>query len=193
MKKKIILMLIVIVIVFCYIIGKVNEKNMNLNINGQLQNSNSKIEKNYNLSDAEENINNLINTIYSNDELEKILEQTYTLESLKSFYPIECFREYYGGYKAVYSSEDKFLVIIFDNLGNKEFSCIYLKSANSEFLDRIDENTSYDDVMKLDKNGNYLATSSLPYHTTHYTEDGYFVSIEYDNDLYVKKIYVELL
>lgn len=208
MKKIFIIILIIGILIIGYNFGK-DESIMKVNNNDR--NVNEKILLKYETKEINSKDNNfifgiplsnvhnknLISTTYVDNELFDMSQFDYNIEEYNDKYPIECLRKAaFGGYRVVYSSKDKYLILIFDEAGNKTFSRVYNKSADLNFIKNITNNSTIEDVINLDEKADYvvLGVSNIDSHYTHhYTEDGYHVYIEYDINFNVKNVNVELL
>ena len=141
-------------------------------------------------------------TVYTDEQLADIARFEGTLNELNKKFPVECLRELEDGYRASYLGKNSVAVIYFDEKGNKlsgsKFKTLKLKSD----FDALTEGQAIDDVQKLAPDGNYLflysGRNDLPKISSHYTADGYLISIEYeydkaDNCLKIVKITQELI
>ena len=139
----------------------------------------------------------LASKIYSSTQLLEIIADNGSIEELNTRYPIECIRENEDTYRVTYPGDDCVAVIIFDKNGNKLLSNIYNVQNMKADFDQIKEGESLDRVKEIDPNGNYLflytGRNDFPRKSTHYTEDGYLITIEYDSSNIVLKKQEELI
>lgn len=153
---------------------------------------------------SEENINNLITKEYSNKELRKIDLLDLNLEELDSKYRIECLRkedldESSFPYSVIYKSKNQYLIIYFNENGEKKFSYISKMSKDKDKFDfvKIGE-TKFIEIYLADfGNGMYdKFDSSMNWSTstsTHLTKDGYVIIYEYDESNIVQSITIEMI
>ena len=83
-----------------------------------------------------------------------------------------------------YLGDGRIAVLLFDNYGNKLFGNIYnLQLLKSDF-DSLAEGQSLEKVREIDPDGEYLflctGRNDTPKVSSHYTKDGYLITIEYD-------------
>lgn len=141
---------------------------------------------------SEENVNDIITKEYSNKELDEIESADLNLEKLDKKYKIECIKEdsYYpfSTYKVVYKSNNKFLIICFDEKGEKLYAFAPRMSNEKQKFDSIE-------IGKDDRNKVYLNDSNLSLvpeldfvinHNSnllaHYTKDGLLITFEYNEN-----------
>ncbi len=86
----------------------------------------------------------------------------------------------------VIPGETSVLVLQYDENGELESGSIREMSRESETFDAVNEGISIHRIMELDPKGDYGFTYSgrndLPRHSYHYTPDGYFIDITYDDN-----------
>lgn len=173
MKK--ILVIFVILIILCFTLYFERRLNMG----------------NIEISDDSLKVSALISKEYSEADLTSISLLDYSIFEYNKLYPIECLRKEYNNYKLVYCGDSGYLVIYFNMDGKKVFSKYFKKSVSYDNFIGIKHGTYYKDVMAIDKYGNYdsfYASSTTSFRSEHYTDDGYYIIIEYDDNLNVSNL-----
>lgn len=177
----------IFVIVLLFLTAGCNNKNKVEEMNYEERNMNDLIAL---ISD--ENVNDIITMEYSNKKLNEIESSDLDLENLDKKYKIECIRKdtYYpfSTYKVVYKSKNKFLIICFDDKGEKLYAFAPRMSNEKQKFDSIE-------IGKDNRNKVYLNDSNLSLipeldfvisHNSnlsaHYTKDGYLITFEYDEN-----------
>ncbi len=149
-----------------------------------------------NISQKNENIINLISTVYDDDTLKEIISIDGKIKDINKKYPIECIRKFSKIYRISYLGIEKVAILLFDYDGNKLFGKIYdTKKLKSDFSE-LKNGDSLKDVQNIDPNGEYLFlftgrndASRVSYH---YARDGFVIMIEYDNNK-IKSIKIQLI
>ena len=148
------------------------------------------------LASSDATVTDLVSKTYSDSELLTIAQFQGTMKELNVEYPMECVREMNGIYRVSYLGQSKIATIIFDEKGNILIGNVYdTVKRNSDFEDLL-IGQSLDEVKKFDPNGGYLflyTGKNNPRISTHYTLDGYLISIEYDDKNRVIDIKRELI
>lgn len=145
------------------------------------------------VSDSQKNINELVTTQYTNEQLNNICDEELTLTEFNSKYPIECLRKRSDSLTAAYKSSDSFLIIYFNSDGTKEYANLFKAVRTKDEFSSISTGKTLDDVMKLDPDGVYyfLTTGrNEPRISDHCTSDGHLVQIRYNdkNEVIEKQI-----
>lgn len=149
-------------------------------------------------SSANDNVNKLINRIYSDKELEEINSLRLSYLELDNLYPIECVR-YVNNfeYSVTYKGENKYLIIKFNKSGEKKYSKIYISTYKKSDFSFITIGESFFNIKKFDDNGYYyfwnVGNTEAEYKSWHYTIDGYIIIITYDEHLDVIGIEEQLI
>lgn len=135
--------------------------------------------------------------IYDDWELQKVVEFEGNIDQLNDKYPIECIRKNNPGYRVSYPGNDKVAVILYDNSGKKISGVIYNTERSKSDFGALIKGESLDEVLKTDPDGEYLflytGKNDTPKASSHYTNDGYLISIEYDDFNTVISISEELI
>ena len=120
-----------------------------------------------------------------------------SLNELNTKYPIECLREDNGMYRVSYLGDGNLAIFLFDSSGNKLFGSIYSTQSLKSDFDRLVKGQSLDEVRAIDPNGEYLflytGRNDAPKVSSHYTKDGYLITIEYDVSNVITSINEELI
>ena len=142
-------------------------------------------------------IKDIIKHVYTDEELEAILQFKGPLSELNSKYPVECLRETETMKYAIYCSNNDIVFVYFDLSGNqKGRSSRFSMQHYSDEFQNLQVGDTIDDVLKLDPDGSYLFLYTgvqLPHGSTHCTKDGYFVFIEYDEHNIITSIDIKLI
>ena len=154
------------------------------------------------VSDPEANAFELIQHVYTDEELDEIdtQAQELTLKELHARYPVECLR-YVGDesicYICYYTSQDRILREYYDADG--ELLPVYnhvLTLFDDETVAAISVGESVSQVMERIPDGDYTflyaSWSEFPKISQFYTYSGYCVTVRYDDDMKVSSIDKEL-
>lgn len=135
-------------------------------------------------SPSEKNLIHLASTIYDESQLLEIVNFKGLMNELQAKHPIECLREDSGTYRASYLGDGSIAVILFDDSGNKLWGKIYNTQLLKSDFGRLSKGQQLDEVRAIDPNGEYLflhtGRNDTPKVSSHYTKDGYLITIEYD-------------
>lgn len=136
------------------------------------------------VSPANQTIVALASKTYDDAQLLEISQFDGSLNELNAHYPAECVREENGLYRVSYLGSESVAALLFDGAGNRLLGRVYSAQLQKADFDAISAGQSLDDVLRLDPNGEYLflftGRNDLPRVSTHYTKDGYIISMEYD-------------
>lgn len=159
---------------------------------------NNKIDS-FNILSSSEDINmmEMIDKIYTDDQLNDIVNFSGTLDELNAQYAIECIREIEDSYRIAYLGKSKIGIITFNSEGVKVFGRVYCMSPAKEAFDDIAVGQSLDDVRAIDPDGEYIflytGRNDTPKVSTHFTDDGYMIKITYNDLNIVANISCELV
>ena len=149
------------------------------------------------LSPSGKNINDLVSVIYDETQLTEIVEFNGSLNRLNKKFPIECLRDNNNGYRVSYLGKESVAIVTFDSLGNKIIANIYSLNITKSEFDGLSNGHLLDEVMTVDPNGEYLflyaGRNDIPRMSTHYTKDGYLITVEYDETLSIVEIKKEFI
>ncbi|MCR4651872.1 MAG: hypothetical protein K5662_08990 [Lachnospiraceae bacterium] len=147
-----------------------------------------------------DNILKIVTKRYTDEQLKTIVGFSGNLSELNDIYPIECIRvsdgEVEGKYKVTYIGEQCYAFLWFDEnqeVFNRE---LYNKSPELRVFEHLGTDLSFDDIKKIDPNGNYVlfCLGVSDFKTSyHCTEDGYLVTINYDDNYKIVDIQKELI
>lgn len=148
-------------------------------------------------SPSNESLVDLASQIYDEQQLSELANFNGSMNELSTKCPIECLRKNDGIYRASYLGEESIAVLIFDDSGSKVLGKVYnIQLLKSEF-DALKKGQSLDDVRSIDPNGEYLflytGRNDIPKTSSHYTKDGYLITIEYDTSNFITSINIELI
>lgn len=126
----------------------------------------------------------LASKIYNESELLEITRFDGSLKELNNKYPIACLREDNGIYRAAYLGDGSIGIFLFDGSGNKLSAKTYSMQRFKSDFDGLTKGQSLDEVRAIDPNGEYLflftGRNDIPRVSSHYTKDGYCITIAYD-------------
>ncbi len=156
-------------------------------------------ESNIEIKVADSNITliDLVTVTYSKDELIDITQFNGNMYELNTKFPIECIRNSNNNYRVSYLGDHTVAIITFDNLGNKIAGTVYSMQLSKSDFSSLTNGCSLNDVQKIDPFGEYLflytGRNDVPRCSTHYTTDGYLISIMYDDNNIINDIKYELI
>lgn len=149
------------------------------------------------ISKPDESLINLASKTYNESQLLEIVKFTGSISELNSLYPIECLRKHNGIYRASYLGSESIAVLLFDDEGNRFLGNIYYPQLLRSSFDRVKKGQFLEDVQAIDPNGEYLfldtGRNDIPKVSSHYTKDGYLITIEYDVSNTIVSINEELI
>lgn len=135
-------------------------------------------------SPSDKSIIDLASKIYDEPELLELAKFNGSIDELNAQYPIECLREDNSTYRAAYLGNESIAVLLFDNYGNKLLGRVYSIQLLKSDFDSLKEGQSLEEARIIDPNGEYLflytGRNDTPKVSSHYTKDGYLITIEYD-------------
>ena len=139
---------------------------------------------NVEISPEDKSLVDLASTIYDETVLSEIVKFNGSLNELNEEYPVECLREEDGIYRVSYLGEERIAVLQFDSSCKKLSGNVYSARLKINDFGNLVIGQSLAEVKTIDPNGVYLflytGRSDTPKVSSHYTKDGYFISIEYD-------------
>ena len=152
---------------------------------------------NINFSPENENIVDLTTYIYSHAELVEISQFPGGIIDINKVYPIECIRKIDNMVRLAYKGDGYIAILMYEGDGTKimgrVYSCVVMKSA----FDSLEVGSTIDDVRNVDIYGNYTflytGRDDVPRISTHYTTDGYLVTISYDEHNFISSITTSLI
>lgn len=134
---------------------------------------------------------------YSDSELANIAEFDGSVDELDDKYPIECVRSYYKGYRVSYLGDGNVAALVFDSHGDKQWGRVHKTRLSKADFGAIKNGEAVADVMALDPDGEFLflytGSDDAPRVSSHYTTDGYLISVWYDDSYKVEKVEHELI
>lgn len=182
LKKQFMFSVIIVLLIFC----SCNKGGSNLKNDLEIQ-----------VSPPEKSLIDLTSTIYDDSQLTELSKFGGSIEELDAKYPIQCLRENNGAYRVSYRGKEKIAVLLFDNIGNKLLGNVYsCKLLKSDFAN-VTKGQLLEDIRKIDPDGEYLflytGRNDAPKTSSHYTKDGFLITIEYDSQNNVFSIDQELV
>ena len=155
--------------------------------------------KYFNQSNADKNIYELASVVYSEEELDDIVNEEYHIDALNDKYPVEVIRSGapYGSedYSVAYLGKEHYVSMLY----GKDGICLGAEKVRisnitlEQFLS-IEIGTPLENVKSFDLYGDYDLTEHItgqyiPLTSIHYSKDGYIVYITYYDESYcVEKI-----
>lgn len=149
------------------------------------------------ISPSDKSLIDLASIIYEELQLSELVKFNGSIDELNAQYPIECLREDNGTYRVAYLGDGSIAVLLFDNYGNIFRGNIYNTQLLKSDFEGLTKGQSLEEVRKIDTNGEYLflytGRNDIPKVSSHYTKDGYLITIEYDASNNVVSISEELI
>ncbi len=150
-----------------------------------------------NISTSDKNLIELVSRIYDESQLNDISQFNGDINQLNDIYPIECLRKVGEYYRASYLGNYSVAIIIFDNSGKKLKGNIFSIQCLKSDFDELEKGKSLHEVKNIDPKGEYLflytGRNDTPRKSSHYTKDGYLITIEYDTSNNILSISEELI
>ena len=134
----------------------------------------------------DKNIMELVSKKYSDAQLRTISQLEATMSELNKQYPIECLRKIGTAYRVSYLGNDGVAIIYFDSSEKKTLGSVCRLHLTKADFDELTIGQSLERVQELDPQGEYLflysGRNDAPKISTHYTIDGYLITVEYDEE-----------
>ena len=134
---------------------------------------------------------------HSESELTTIASFVGSIRNLNEKYPIECIRKTERGYRVTYYGDSSVSVLLFNNSEELVMGNVYSTSQPKEMFGSLSTSDSVYDVQKIDPNGYYpflyTGRNDVLKQSTHYTVDGYLITIDYDEKYMFSSIGIELI
>ena len=152
---------------------------------------------NIEISPLDKNLVDLSTKIYEDNQLLELTKFEGTLNQFNTKYPIECLRKNGDFYRASYLGNESVAIVLFDNSYNKITGKIYSTALYKSEFERLEKGQLLSDVMIIDPDGEYMflyaGRNDIPKVSTHYTKDGYLITVEYDDSNTIVSISEELI
>lgn len=136
------------------------------------------------ISPSDKSLIDLASKVYDESQLLELAKFNGSIDELNAQYPIECLREDNGTYRASYLGNGSIVVLLFDNYGNRYWGNIYNTNLLKADFEGLAKGQLLEEVRKIDPNGEFLflytGRNDIPKVSSHYTKDGYLITIEYD-------------
>ena len=154
-------------------------------------------ERQQEISPDDKSIYDLATERYDATQLSEIADFNGSLSELCEKYPAECLRKADGEFRVSYLGEESVAVVRFDAVGKKLYGHVYgTKLLKSDF-DKLKPGSTLDDVRIIDPDGEYLflytGRNDIPRLSSHYTKDGWLITVMYDDSNTVTSIEAELI
>ena len=119
------------------------------------------------------------------------------MNEMNAKFPIECLRKKNSIYRVSYLGDGNIAVLLFDDSGNRVSGNIYSTPLLKSNFDNLKKGQLLDEVRVIDPGGEYLflytGRNDIPRMSSHYTKDGYLITIEYDASDKIRNINEELI
>lgn len=129
---------------------------------------------------------------YTDEQLLEIAGFTGSIKEITNSYKTNYIKKTANVHFVVFRGESKILLLTFDSSGNKVLESFHNMTVAKSAFDMISVGSKLSDVQMIDPEGEYLflytGRNDVPKVSTHYTTDGFLVSITYDVDNTVLKI-----
>ena len=150
-----------------------------------------------NIAPTNQSISEITSRVYDDATLLEIVGFNGTMNELDSQYPIECLRMDGDRYRCAFLGQRQVAIVLFDSSGNKLLGKIHkLQNFKSDFNELV-VGCSLEDVQKVDPNGEYLflytGRNDTPRISSHYTEDGWLITIKYNEENMIESITQDLI
>lgn len=148
-------------------------------------------------SPSDKRLFGLASKIYNESQLQEIASFNGYIDELDYKYPIYCLRKHNGIYRVSYLGEESIAVLLFDDACKKFSGKIFTPTILKSAFSGIEKGCSLEEVRKIDPDGEYLfidtAKKDTPKVSSHYTIDGYLITVEYDDENTVINVDVKVL
>jgi len=149
------------------------------------------------LSPWNKSLIDLASQMYNETKLWEIANFHGSIHELNSNYSIECLRETNHMYRASFLGNEAVAVLLFDGSGNKIWGNVYHTQLLASDFDIVKKGHLLNEVRTLDPKGEYLflytGKNDTPKTSSHYTKDGYLITIEYDASNVITNIHKEFI
>ena len=149
------------------------------------------------ISPSDKSLVTLASRIYDEQQLSELVEFNGTITELDDIYPIECLRKNGNIYRVSYLGDGSIVVLLFDASGNKVLGNIHsIQRLKSDF-DELVKGQSLEQVRAIDPDGEYFflytGRNDTPKFSSHYTQDGYLITIKYNETNTIVSVSEELI
>lgn len=148
-------------------------------------------------SPSDKSLIELATRIYEESQLLEIVRFSGSLSELNARYPIECLREDSGIYRVSYLGDGSVAVLLFGDSQNRLLGNIYKTDLLKSDFGGLLKGQLLEEVRAIDPNGEYLflftGRNDTPKVSSHYTKDGYLITIEYNAENIITNITAELI
>lgn len=145
----------------------------------------------------DQNIIELVSKKYSDSQLLTISQLEMTMGELNKQYPIECLRKIGTAYRVSYLGNDGVAIIYFDSSEKKILGRVYRLHLTKADFNKLEIGQLLESVQEIDPQGEYLflysGSNNVPKISTHYTIDGYLITVEYDEENTISSVTTSLI
>lgn len=149
------------------------------------------------ISPSDKSLIELVSKTYDDLHLMEIVQFNGTINELSIQFPIECLRCHNGKYRVSYLGIGKVAILVFDDSGSKILGSIYNAEKLKSDFGELKKGQTLENVQKIDPQGEYLflytGRNDTPKISSHYTKDGYLITIQYDDSGTIIDIAEELI
>ncbi len=139
----------------------------------------------------------LATVVYNESQLSEIADFDGSMSELDARYHIECLRKSGSVYRVSFLGEKNVAVVLFDESENKILGAVHKIRLTRFAYDVFKIGQSLEEVMTADPEGEYLflytGRNDAPRVSSHYTADGYLITVEYDASNVIVGIDEELI
>ena len=149
------------------------------------------------MSPSDKSLVDLASERYDKTQLSEIVKFQGPMNEMNAKFPIECLRKKNSIYRVSYLGDGNIAVLLFDDSGNRVSGNIYSTPLLKSNFDNLKKGQLLDEVRVIDPGGEYLflytGRNDIPRMSSHYTKDGYLITIEYDASDKIRNIHEELI
>lgn len=149
------------------------------------------------VSPSDKSLIDLASGTYDETQLLELVGLQGSMDEIHAKYPMECVRKISDTYRAAYLGDGSIAVLLFDASGDRLTGKIYSTRLLKTDFDNVKQGIQLEEVRAIDPDGEYLflytGRNDVPKVSSHYTKDGYLITIEYDESNAVVSVEQELV
>ena len=149
------------------------------------------------ISSPDKSLVDLASRVYDKTQLLEIANFNGSIDEINTKYPVDCLRENNSVYRVSYLGNGNIAVLLFDDSGNRVLGNVYNTQLLKSDFDNLKKGQSLDEIKAIDPDGDYVflytGRNDTPKVSSHYTKDGYLITIEYDASNAIIRINNELI
>lgn len=149
------------------------------------------------VSPSDKSLIDLASGTYDETQLLELVGLQGSMDEIHAKYPMECVRKISDTYRAAYLGDGSIAVLLFDASGDRLTGKIYSTRLLKSDFDNVKQGIQLEEVRAIDPDGEYLflytGRNDVPKVSSHYTKDGYLITIEYDESNAVVSVEQELV